>query len=206
MVKPLYIVAGAGVLTGLMIFLNQKVNVKGKRVAVIGDSHSAGYGWGWQDKLSWKYNFELNNLAVGGKTTSWMKTTLENFYKQGNKPDVVFIYGGANDAFGNAKLQDVVDRIQSMVNLVKTNGGIPIVIAGFNYDKAVKPNVSSKYEIGINRYRELQNMIENQIKNAEIVPVWNEVNEKSVGSDGFHLPERVQNIFADYVAEQVIKS
>jgi len=206
MVKPLYIIAGAGVLTGLMIFLNQKVNVKGKRVAVIGDSHSAGYGWGWQDKLSWKYNFQLNNLAVGGKTTTWMKSTLENFYKQGNIADVVFIYGGANDAFGNAKLQDVVNRIQGMVNLVRANSGIPVVIAGFNYDKAVKPNVSSKYDNGIERYRELQNMIVNQIKNADVVPVWNNVDEKSVGGDGFHLPDRVQGLFADYVAKQVLKS
>lgn len=206
MVKPLYIVAGAGVLTGLMFFLNQKTNVKGKRVAVIGDSHSAGYGWGWQDKLSWKYNFELNNLAVGGKTTTWMKNTLENFYKQGNKADVVFIYGGANDAFGNAKLQDILDRIQEMVDLVRANSGVPIVIAGFNYDKAVKPNVASKYDPYIDRYMELQKMIETQIKNADVVPVWDDVNEKSVGGDGFHLPDRVQGLFADYVASKVLKS
>ena len=206
MVRPIYVIAGAGVLTGLMVFLNRKINVKGKRIAVIGDSHSAGFGWGWQDKLSWKYNFELNNLSKGGQSTPWMKATLEDYYKKGNKPDVVFIYGGANDSFGNANLQDVVDRIQAMADLVRDNSGTPIVIAGFDYQKAVQPNVSSKYIFGINRYRELQKMIENQIRKAEVVPTWSEVDAKSVGGDGFHLPETIQSNFADYVANKVLKS
>ena len=49
MVKPIYIIATAGILTGLVMFMGNKVNVKGKRVAVIGDSHSALYGEGWQE-------------------------------------------------------------------------------------------------------------------------------------------------------------
>lgn len=206
MVKPLYIIAGAGVLTGLMFFLNQKINIKGKKVAVIGDSHSAGYGWGWQDILSWKYGFELTNLSVGGKTTSWMLQTLKDFFSKGGQPDVVFIYGGANDAFGNAKLQDIVNRIQSMVDLVRSNSSIPVVIAGFDYNKAVRPHVSQKYAEGIDRYVELQKMIEEQIKDADVVPVWKNFNSKIVGADGFHLPERVQQLFADYVANKVLKS
>jgi lysophospholipase L1-like esterase len=206
MVKPLYIIAGAGVLTGLMIFLNQKINIKGKRVAVIGDSHSAGFGWGWQDVLSWKYGFQLNNKAVGGKSTPWMVETLKKFYKDGNKADVVFIYGGANDAFGGAKLEDVVANIQTMVDIVRRNSGVPVVISGFDYEKAVKPNVSNKYFIGIERYKNLQKMIDKQIKDADVVQVWTDVDAKSVGGDGFHLPESSQKKFADYVAKKVLRA
>ena len=206
MVKPLYIVVGAGVLTGLMVFLNQKTNLKGKRVAVIGDSHSALYGEGWQDVLSWKYGFELKNLAVGGKATPWMLTTLKKFYEDGNKADVVFIYGGANDAFGNAKLENIVNNIQAMVDLVRFNGGVPIVVSGFNYEKAVKPKVSSKYDVGIERYMQLQKLIEKDVKNAEVVSRWEDVNENTTGGDGFHLQTSKQKLFADYVAEKVLKS
>lgn len=206
MVKPIYIIASAGILTGLVMLMGNKINVKGKKIAVIGDSHSALYREGWQDVLSWKYGFELNNLSVGGKSTPWMLETLKKFYSDGNKADVVFIYGGANDSFGNAKLENIVKNIQDMVDLVKSNSGIPIVIAGFDYEKAVKPKVSSKYYVGIDRYRQLQKLIESQIKNADVVSTWEDVDSNTTGGDGFHLPASKQKLFADYVSNKILKA
>lgn len=188
------------------MLMGNKINVKGKKIAVIGDSHSALYREGWQDVLSWKYGFELNNLSVGGKSTPWMLETLKKFYSDGNKADVVFIYGGANDSFGNAKLENIVKNIQDMVNLVKSNSGIPIVIAGFDYEKAVKPKVSSKYYVGIDRYRQLQKLIESQIKNADVVSTWEDVDSNTTGGDGFHLPASKQKLFADYVSNKILKA
>jgi lysophospholipase L1-like esterase len=188
------------------MFMGNKINIKGKRVAVIGDSHSALYGEGWQDVLSWKYSFQLNNLAVGGKTTPWMLETLRKFYADGNKADVVFIYGGANDSFGNAKLENIVKNIQEMVDLVRYNSGVPIVISGFNYEKAVKPKVSSKYDDGIQRFMQLQKLIEKEIKNADVVPRWEDVNQTTTAGDGFHLPTSKQKLFADYVSKTILKA
>lgn len=193
-----------GVVVGIYLATTlTKINPKGKRVAVVGDSHSAGYGWGWQDTLSWKYNFELNNLAVGGKSTPWMVETLKKFYKDGKTADIVFIYGGANDSFSLVKSSDTLKNIQTMVDLVRLNGGKPVVIAGFNYIKAVKPNVSDKYDEGIAKFMKLQDDIKSSIKNAIIVPRWEDVNNKSTGSDGFHLPKSEQTRFAEYVAKEV---
>lgn len=206
MVKPIYIIATAGILTGLVMFMGNKVNVKGKRVAVIGDSHSALYGSGWQDVLSWKYGFELNNLAVGGKSTPWMLETLKKFYSDGNTADVVFIYGGANDSFGNAKLENIVKNIQDMVDLVRSHSGVPIVISGFNYEKAVRPKVSSKYYNGIERYRQLQKLIEKDIKRADVLATWEDVDENTTGGDGFHLPTSKQKLFADYVSKKILRA
>lgn len=205
MVKPIYIIASAGFLTGLIMFMGSKINLKGKRVAVIGDSHSALYGSGWQDELSWKYGFELKNLAVGGKSTPWMLDVLKKFYSDGNTADVVFIYGGANDSFGNAKLENVLKNIQSMVDLVRSHSGVPIVLSGFNYEKAVKPKVSSKYYDGIERYRQLQKMIEKEIKHADVVPTWEDVDQNTTGGDGFHLPTSKQKLFAEYVGKKILK-
>jgi hypothetical protein len=80
------------------------------------------------------------------------------------------------------------------------------VISGFDYEKAVKPNVSNKYFIGIERYKNLQKMIDKQIKDADVVQVWTDVDAKSVGGDGFHLPESSQKKFADYVAKKVLRA
>ena len=193
-----------GVIVGIYLATTlTKINPKGKRVAVIGDSHSALFGNGWQDTLASKYNFELQNLAVVGKSTTWMVETLKKFYKDGKKADIVFIYGGANDAMGNTPINTMLTNIQTMVDLVRVNGGKPVVLAGFDYTKAVKPNVSSNYYNGIDKYKSFQLGLPPFITNAVVVPVWEDVNAKSVGGDGFHLPKSSQTLFADYVAKKV---
>ena len=198
------IVIALGVVVGIYLATTlTKINPKGKRVAVIGDSHSALFGNGWQDTLSWKYNFELQNLSIGGKSTPWMVETLKKFYKDGRKADIVFIYGGANDSFSLVKSSTTLKNIQTMVDLVRINGGKPVVIAGFNYIKAVKPKVVEKYDEGIDKFMKLQDDIKSNIKGATIVPRWEDVNDKSTGGDGFHLPKSSQTRFADYVAKKV---
>lgn len=193
-----------GVVVGIYLATSlSKINPKGKRVAVIGDSHSAGIGWGWQDTLSWKYGYELTNLSVSGKSTPWMVETLKKFYKDGKTADIVFIYGGANDSFSQVKQSDTIKNIQAMVDQVRANGGKAIVISGFNYDKAVKPNVGDNYDAGIDKYMKLQDALPTEIKNAVVVPRWEDVTSKSVGGDGFHLPKSSQTLFADYVAKEV---
>lgn len=193
-----------GIVVGIYIATTfSKINPKGKRVAVIGDSHSAGFGWGWQDALSWQYNFELKNLSVGGKSTPWMVETLKKFYGDKNQADIVFIYGGANDSFSQVTQATTLGNIQSMVDMVRANGGKPVVIAGFNYDKAVKPNVADSYDSGIAKYMDLQNQLSSKITGAVIVPRWEDVTAKSVSGDGFHLPKSSQALFANYVAKEV---
>ena len=193
-----------GIVVGIYLATTlSKINPKGKRVAVIGDSHSAGKGWGWQDTLSWKYGYELDNLSVGGKSTPWMVETLKKYYKDGKTPDIVFIYGGANDAFSLLKQEDTIKNIQTMVDMVVDKGGKAIVLAGFNYDKAVKPNVADNYYGGIAKYMRIQDLISKDIKNAVVVPRWEDVNAKSVSGDGFHLPKSSQTKFAEYVAKEV---
>lgn len=193
-----------GIVVGIYLATTlAKINPKGKRVAVIGDSHSAGKGWGWQDTLSWKYGYELDNLSVAGKSTPWMVETLKKFYADGKTADIVFIYGGANDSFSLIKEADTLKNIQSMVDMVRDKGGKPIVIAGFNYEKAVKPNVTDNYYSGVAKYMKLQDAIAKQIENAVIVPRWEDVDAKSVGGDGFHLPKSSQTKFAEYVAKEV---
>ena len=49
-------------------------------------------------------------------------------------------------------------------------------------------------------------MIDKQIKDADVVQVWTDVDAKSVGGDGFHLPESSQKKFADYVAKKVLRA
>ena len=70
------------------------VDVKGKYVLFIGDSHTSNPG-GWQYTLSNKTKMRMNNISVGGKTTGWMLERAKESVHEGL--DYCFIYGGAND-------------------------------------------------------------------------------------------------------------
>jgi len=77
----------------------KKFNPLGKKAVFVGDSHTAGYGWGWQDSLAKKYGFTIQqNLSKGGLRTDQLLPILEKYLKETKStPDILFIYAGAND-------------------------------------------------------------------------------------------------------------
>ena len=68
------------------------VDVKGKYVLFIGDSHTSNPG-GWQSILSNETKMRMNNISVGGKTTGWMLERAKESIHEGL--DYCFICKGA---------------------------------------------------------------------------------------------------------------
>lgn len=104
------------------------VDVNGKRSLFIGDSHTSGYGWGWQDILCKKTKMTFLNTAVPGKRTAWMIGQLNLHKKKGW--DYCFIYGGANDAASMVSPETAFRNIQKMVDTCNHYGIQPVVIIG----------------------------------------------------------------------------
>ena len=116
--KKLLVITISAIFTGLVFALaNRRINPKNRTALFIGDSHTALYGNGWQDTLAKTYGFKVINLSQVGKTTGWMFTTLKNYLDKNPAPDMLFIYGGANDIYGKANAKTVFNNIQRMVNL-----------------------------------------------------------------------------------------
>lgn len=104
------------------------VDVKNKRALFIGDSHTSGYGWGWQDILCKKTKMQFLNTAVGGKRTAWMISKLNENKKGGW--DYCFIYGGANDCAASIKPITAYRNVQRMVDTCIKYHMKPVVITG----------------------------------------------------------------------------
>ena len=194
------------VVVGAMVFRRKKFNPEGKLIAFMGDSYTAGYGWGWQSVLAKKYNFTEKNLAVGGVRTAYMLTETIK-YLDTAKPYLFFIYGGANDAYSLVTNQQAFNNIQAMVDTCNKRGVKPIVISGYNAEKVQVGNPNAKTTIYVKtqkemwefgkKYFELQKML-SKIKGATIVPIWNDCGY-SDAPDGLHLTAAAQKRFADYV-------
>jgi len=146
---------------------NQQVivnDVKGKKALFIGDSHTANHGYGWQVQLSQATGLIQNNIAVGGKTTSWMLT--QAHLNVNPNYDYCFIYGGANDMYNShISAANAFNNIQAIVNICNSKGVKPIVLTGFDYSVCTRTENKSYAGKGA----ELQRMLLGQIRNAKVV-------------------------------------
>lgn len=211
----------AGILTAstLLGFRGLKkltgLNFKGKKVLFIGDSHTALYNTGWQSILAKRYGFTEKNTAVGGKQTSWMLSQLKLALSTGDDFYACFIYGGANDAYSGVSNEQAVKNIQTMVDLCKEKNIIPIVIVGYNTRKVSVGNPAmpttiyvktqkGMYELAEKRYQQ-QLLMQKSIKNAIIVPMWNNVSYATAPSDALHLYGQAQLDFANYIDSTLFK-
>jgi hypothetical protein len=139
-------------------------DIRGKRALFIGDSHTANHGYGWQVQLCQATGLIQNNIAVGGKTTSWMLQQAQMYVT--NNYDYCFIYGGANDMYNShISASMAFNNIQYMVNICKYKGVKPIVLTGFDY--SVCTRTENKAYPG--KGAELQRMLLGQLQNATVV-------------------------------------
>jgi lysophospholipase L1-like esterase len=140
------------------------VDVKGKYVLYIGDSHTSNPN-GWQYILSNKTKMRMNNISVGGKTTGWMLERAKESVHEGL--DYCFIYGGANDMF-NSKItiESAVKNIQIIVNICNSKGVKPIVITGFDPLTCINTPENPNYRV---KYSNFQYRLLNTIKGATVI-------------------------------------
>lgn len=182
----------------------KKFNPLGKKAVFIGDSHTAGFGWGWQDSLAKKYGFTIQkNLSKGGYRTDQLLPILEDYLKTAPKADMLFIYAGANDNFSLVQNEKATQNIQKMVDLGR-NAGIQsvYVISGYRSSKVIY-NLQ-RYGDYIQKSDAFKEGLKEKIKNAVVVPIWEEADYK-MSTDSLHLIQSAQTKFADYIGSQLFK-
>jgi lysophospholipase L1-like esterase len=155
---------------------------------------------------------KVDVLAIGGKRTSWMLSSLIEKLKN-NSYDRVYIYGGVNDMFSATTIKEALNNIQQMVDLTNSKGGEAFVITGYDTkifmddDKLVPTNYVPTKEGMIklkNRYIDFQNSIGSSIKNATIIPKFN-ISSKYT-SDGVHPSGAGQKMIAESLLQDLRKS
>jgi hypothetical protein len=183
----------------------KKFNPLGKTAIFIGDSHTAGFGWGWQDSLAKKYGFTIQkNLSKGGYRTDQLLPILQK-YLNDNKatPDILFIYAGANDNFSLVQNQKATENIQKMVDAGR-NAGIHniYVISGYRSSKVIW-NLQ-RYGDYIQKSDAFKEGLPKNIEKAVVVPIWEEADFR-MSTDSLHLIQSAQGKFANYIGGQIFK-
>ena len=179
---------------------NGKINVM-----FVGDSHSAGPEWTWNYLIAKDHpEWDVTQLAVGGKTTKWMLQNLTTKLNE-KKYDLVFIYGGANDVMSPQPISTPISNIQKMVDLINGQGGKAIVLTGFDSESIFNPEkvTTTKYcdrecMIGFKPKRiKYQADLPNSITGAIIIPKL--VGDISWSSDGVHVGSAKHKLMKDHV-------
>jgi len=173
------------------------VDVRGKYVLFIGDSHTSNPN-GWQSILSSKTKMRMNNVSVGGKTTGWMLERAKESVHSGL--DYCFIYGGANDMF-NSKItiESAVSNIQKIVNLCNSKGVRPIVITGFDPLICIRTPENPNYRI---KYSDFQLRLVDKIVGATVIRT-NVIDRKDCWDGLCHMAPSGHRKIANHIIEKM---
>ena len=115
---------------------------------VVGDSVSAGFGLaageGWVNLLATKlkaggYNYNVVNASISGDTTAGGRARLPNLLKQ-NRPAIVIIELGGNDALRGGDLATARANLDAMVATAQS-AGAKVLIVGMQ----LPPNYGAAY-------------------------------------------------------------
>jgi len=109
-----------------------------KRILVLGDSLSAGFGLSskqaWPALLTDKLreaglNYEITNASQSGGTTAGGRQRLPPHLKR--KIDIFLVELGINDAFRGVPIAQIRDNLQEIIDRVKTkNANVRIIVCG----------------------------------------------------------------------------
>ena len=158
--------------------------------------------------------YQIDVVALGGKTTDWIKENLQKKLNE-NKYDRVYIHGGGNDV-NNASipLEKTIGNFQQMVNSIKQNGADPFIVLGYkiegidgkfgNYNIMSLTRYLDKKEDWIpyiEKRKELQRRLPNEVVDSNFVPVY-DLQQKT--SDGIHPNGDGHKIVATKIKESIL--
>lgn len=123
-----------------------------KKILIMGDSLSAGYGidiqQGWvsllQKKLAENTAVEIINASVSGETSSGGKARLPALLNE-HKPDIVILELGGNDGLRGQPLKLLENNLQTMIDASK-NSGAEVILAGMQIPPNYGPRYSTEFK------------------------------------------------------------
>jgi lysophospholipase L1-like esterase len=156
-----------------------------------------------------KRGIEVEVEALGGKRTSWMKERLAAKLAS-KKYDRVYLHGGGNDAFNSSiNLNDTVQNFQDMVNMSRSAGADPFIVLGYRIDNFsdYRKMPYTQYVTDLRQYiplierrKILQKNLQNVIKGASFVPVYD---IGGMTGDGIHPNAQAHRIIAEKILNTV---
>lgn len=157
--------------------------------------------------------YEIDVVALGGKTTDWIKENLQKKLSE-KKYDRVYIHGGGNDV-NNASipLEKTISNFQTMVDSVRQTGADPFIVLGYkiegtegkfgNYNIMSLTKYLNKKEDWIpyiEKRKKLQKRLPNEVKDSNFVPIY-DLQQNT--NDGVHPNGEGHKIVASKIKESI---
>jgi len=185
------------------------------KILCIGDSLT--YGFGVQRSKTWislskeKLGIEILNEGINGDTTGGM---ISRFYEAitRERPDIVFIMGGANDLIAGASIGVVQSNVMSMVHQAMSKLVTPIVGIPISMDLG---NIRSDWSSFANFSKISDDLKQHKLWIKEFSKTFNvkyidfdsklDYLSKSndLYLDGLHLNEKGQSVMAEVFCETI---
>lgn len=155
--------------------------------------------------------YEIDVLAIGGKTTKWMKDNLPAQLAK-KKYDRIYILGGGNDA-GNKSisLDTTISNFQDMVNMGQASGADVFVMQGYRIDNfsdyrkmplTIYVKKQEDWIPYIQRRKEIQDALPKRLTNVTgIVPPYD---LNGLTTDGIHPTAAGHKIIADVMLKHIV--
>ncbi len=195
--------------TLLLAFLifSYSITAETKKLLILGDSISAGYGikeaQNWVsligNNLKQKgVNLKIINSSISGDTTVGGVTRIDGVLKK-HKPDYVLIELGGNDALRGYPISNIKDNLEKIVTRIKKQNSKPFLM-----QIKIPPNYGKKYIQAFEKvYREVSNKEEIPLFSFMLEKV--ALNDNLMQLDGIHPNEKAQPIIAEEIASSLIK-
>jgi lysophospholipase L1-like esterase len=175
------------------------IDVDGKKIFFIGDSHTANKSYGWQKILCEKTGAREFNFAVKGKPTGWMLSQVES--NLDSTYEFCFIWGGGNDMSMGIKREKVIENLRKITEICKSNGVVPIILTGIEVRVCVEEGKRPKY---VEDCEKLQSDIQNSFNGIKVIK--NHFVSRKDGDCGdliCHMNKRGHSKMADGILESV---
>jgi len=189
----------------LFLTISYSITAETKKLLILGDSISAGYGIkeseNWVQLLEDSVNssssqLKIINSSISGDTTSGGLSRINrdlNTYK----PDFVLVELGGNDALRGYPISRIKQNLLKIISIISNNQSIPIIM-----QIKIPPNYGKKYiEAFENIYSEVASETDAKLISFMLENV--ALKEDLMQPDGIHPNEKAQPVIAEQIKEEI---
>ena len=190
----------------ILLFFSYSITAETKKLLILGDSISAGYGIdasaNWVTLLQNEFdkenlNITLINSSVSGDTSigglSRIKTALRNF-----NPEFVLIELGGNDALRGYPPKNIENNLSEIIKEVKKNGSKPFLM-----QIRIPPNYGKQYTIAFESV--FQDLAKKE--NIPLIPFMLDeiaLDKNLMQADGIHPNTKAQSKIAIFLKKELV--
>lgn len=193
-------------LLAFLIF-SYSITAETKKLLILGDSISAGYGikesQNWvaliENNLEQKgINLKIVNSSISGDTTIGGVTRIDGVLKK-HKPDYVLIELGGNDALRGYPISNIKDNLEKIVTRIKKQDSKPFLM-----QIKIPPNYGKKYIQAFEK-------VYLEVSNKEEIPLFSfmlekvALNDNLMQPDGIHPNAKAQPLIAREIETVLMK-